>query len=363
VLVLCGCAASEPLRFRLNAEGRDPARISRPQREAIVDTLRDLFGTPDEPAVPPGVELGTDLLPMAAGPIGSGEDGSQWGLYRKHCAGCHGISGDGAGPRAALFDPYPRDFRHGVYKYTSTAGGAKPARADLERTLRRGMPGTAMPSFDTLSDREIAALMEYMVYFGIRGETELYLLQLVIDEDEYPVDKVKVVREGALPAAASWRAAEKTVVQPPPPPPLETAEQWTASLARGRELYASTDARCVQCHGPAGKGDGEQSELYDDWNKRKKGVTPPQTKELARLFRLPIQQLYPRNFTEGIFHGGPRPVDIYWRISVGIKGTPMPAAGPAPGSSGTLKPEDIWHVVNFVRSLGDGGRRWIVGSG
>jgi mono/diheme cytochrome c family protein len=291
---------------------------------------------------------------MAAGPIGSGEDGSQWGLYRKHCAACHGLSGDGAGPRAVLLDPYPRDFRNGVYKYTSTAGGAKPARADLERTLRRGMPGTAMPSFDTLGSREIAALIQYMVYLGIRGETELFLLQLVVDEDEYPVNRAKVAREGALPAAASWRAAERMVVYPPPFPPIETAEQWSASLARGRELFAAKDAQCVQCHGRSGKGDGQQSELYDDWNKRKKGVTLPQTQELARLFRLPIQQLHPRNFTLGIFHGGARPSDIYWRVCVGIKGTPMPAAGPAPGSSGTLKPEDIWHVVNFVGSLGEG---------
>jgi hypothetical protein len=31
----------------------------------------------------------------------------------------------------------------------------------------------------------------------------------------------------------------------------------------------------------------------------------------------------------------------------------MPPAGPGPGSEGILAPEDIWHVVNFVRSLGN----------
>jgi len=352
-----GCTTTEPPRFRLNTEGRDPARISRPQQDAILGALEGLFGTPDEPKVPPGIELPLEPLKMAAGPVGSAEDGSLWGLYRKYCAACHGISGDGAGPRAALFDPYPRDFRHGVYKYTSTAGGAKPVRTDLQRTLHCGIPGTAMPSFDRLSDREIVALVQYVVYLSIRGETELFLLQLVLDEDEYPVDKAKAAREGALPAAASWVAAEKMVVQPPPPPALDTAEQLSTSLARGRKLFATKDAKCVQCHGPAGKGDGEQSELYDDWNKRKRGVTPQQTQELARLFRLPLEQLRPRNFTEGIFHGGARPIDIYRRIHVGIKGTPMPAAGPAPGSSGALKPEDIWHLVSFVRSLGPGGGR------
>ena len=52
-----------------------------------------------------------------------------------------------------------------------------------------------------------------------------------------------------------------------------------------------------------------------------------------------------------MFHGGDRPIDQYWCIYVGIKGTPMPPAGPAPGSPGVLRPEDIWHVVNYVRKL------------
>ena len=55
------------------------------------------------------------------------------------------IVGDGAGPAAAVLDPYPRDFRNGLFKYTSTAGGAKPLREDLLRTLQQGIPGTAMP--------------------------------------------------------------------------------------------------------------------------------------------------------------------------------------------------------------------------
>ena len=72
---------------------------------------------------------------------------------------------------------------------------------------------------------------------------------------------------------------------------------------------------------------------------------------LARRFRLPIEPLRPRNFTIEKFHGGDRPIDQYWRISVGIKGTPMPPAGADGGSKGVLTPEGIWHVVNYVRSL------------
>ncbi len=123
---MAGCSWSAPPQFRLNTEGRDPQSINRDQAAAIADTLEKLFGTPDDPAVPEGIDLNADLLKMAAGPIGSDADDRPWGLYRKHCLACHGLSGDGAGPNAADLDPYPRDFRNGVFKYASTAGVAKP---------------------------------------------------------------------------------------------------------------------------------------------------------------------------------------------------------------------------------------------
>jgi len=84
---------------------------------------------------------------------------------------------------------------------------------------------------------------------------------------------------------------------------------------------------------------------------RRRGVSPEQSREAAGRFRLPIERLHPRDFTRGIFHGGDRPIDQYWRICVGIKGMPMPPYGPSPGSKGVSTPEEIWDVVNYVRSL------------
>ena len=168
------------------------------------------------PAVPDGVDLRLDLLKAAAGPIGGDAEGNQWGLFRRHCAGCHGISGDGAGPAAAVLDPYPRDFRNGVFKYTSTAGGAKPLREDLLRTLQQGIPGTAMPSFRKLPGEQLDALLEYVKYLAIRGETELHLIQSVVDEDaSLPLDMGEVIEEGLLPAAKSWDDARAMAVVPP----------------------------------------------------------------------------------------------------------------------------------------------------
>jgi mono/diheme cytochrome c family protein len=60
----------------------------------------------------------------------------------------------------------------------------------------------------------------------------------------------------------------------------------------------------------------------------------------------------PRNLREGIYRGGRRPIDIFWRVSAGIAGTPMPASGPAAeGAQGTLTQQEIWQIVDYVQSL------------
>src|SRR3972149_3675611 len=100
-LLFVGCSCSSQPQFKLDTEGRDPESISRDQAETIARILAKLFGTPDRPTIPQGVQLRLDLLNLAAGPMGSSEGDRAWGLYRKHCVVCHGISGDGAGPNAA----------------------------------------------------------------------------------------------------------------------------------------------------------------------------------------------------------------------------------------------------------------------
>jgi mono/diheme cytochrome c family protein len=60
----------------------------------------------------------------------------------------------------------------------------------------------------------------------------------------------------------------------------------------------------------------------------------------------------PRNLRQGVYRGGRRRIDIFWRIHAGIAGTPMPGVGgSAPGVEGTVKDEDIWHIVDYVLSL------------
>jgi mono/diheme cytochrome c family protein len=61
-------------------------------------------------------------------------------------------------------------------------------------------------------------------------------------------------------------------------------------------------------------------------------------------------KIKPRDLTKGLYRGGRRPVDLYRRISAGIKGTPMPAFGTV------LKDEEIWDLVNYIMHVPHVGR-------
>ena len=47
---------------------------------------------------------------------------------------------------ANFLEPRPRDFRRGIFKWTSVKDGGRPTRADLLRVLELGVYGTSMPS-------------------------------------------------------------------------------------------------------------------------------------------------------------------------------------------------------------------------
>jgi mono/diheme cytochrome c family protein len=319
----------------------------------VVTVVYALFGEPDKPYVVSETDLNQRKIEMSAGPYGGDASGKQRGLYRQHCAHCHGVTGDGAGPTAAFLNPYPRDYRRGIYKFKSTEFASKPTSGDLKRTLIEGIPGTAMPSFALLPNDEVESLVEYVRYLSIRGETELALARkLFIDEDEPNSDLKELVSMYVVPVADPWKEADKQTYEIPERPAMAatptTKKEW---FEKGDKIFHGEVAKCATCHGPTALGDGSEKKLFDDWNNFKVDAQGNPLVSERHIWLLPPQELKPRNLRLGIYRGGRRPVDLYRRINAGIYGAQMPAQGPGPGRQAALKPEEIWAVIDYIRSL------------
>ena len=376
LVLLAGCGKVEQPRFHANMVAMEQQQIPEKQQQDIANILEALYGTPEAPYVLPDTGLNQSLLEVAAGPVRSDQFGKETGLYRRHCGHCHGTTGDGMGPTAAVLHPYPRDYRQGKFKFKSTERPDKPTHADLELLLRQGVPGTAMPSFDLLPDAQINALVEYVEYLSMRGETELRLISAMADlsEGTLEISRGTIVDEIVAPLAETWKTASEKIIAPPPRPDGDLAE----SVHKGQELFYGVKANCVKCHGPSALGDGQTND-YDDWNKTIVEATKGLDSDIAALKTnsemssedraaakeriadlsvvlktdaLPPRTITPRNLRQGVYRGGRRPLDLYRRFHAGINGVPMPGVGPtSPGGTGTLSPDEIWNLVDYVRSL------------
>lgn len=402
-----GCEQAPPPRFHANMLQMVANETSDGYQQEIANVLGAMFGTPDEPFAFPESGLNQNLLNLAAGSAYADEQGVSHGLYRRHCVHCHGISGDGQGPTARFLNPYPRDYRQGLFKFKSTYNPAKPTNDDLLRVLKNGVPGTSMPSFSLLSETELDALVEYVKYLAMRGEMEQKLIQYVYDElgeeevegedgqiviERTPLDptanaeQADVIKELLGEVVAAWQEAGDNVITPVDeaiPADDRTPEEIAASIEKGRELFAGTRANCFTCHGPTALGDGQTTD-FDNWTKEQKGfldatvqlresiaereksgeLTDDERAQLERDRQLlaqreqvaasfyPIRNAIPRNLRKGVYRGGRRRIDVFARIHAGIPGTPMPGAGAAaPGGQGTLTEEEIWNLVDYVLSL------------
>ncbi len=177
-------------------------------------------------------------------------------VYVRECLGCHGPKGDGNGAAATYLYVRPRNYTQGKFEF----GGSI---ADIEKRVRDGMPGTAMPSFaSVLTKDEIAGVATYIRHFV----------------------------PGKAPA---------TFIPPSPPADLDDVTR----VSRGAALYREA---CVACHGSVGLGNG------------------PAALDLTDTAGNPVR---PRNLVAAPFEGGERPGDIYSRIHQGIPTVMMPAFG------------------------------------
>jgi DMSO reductase family type II enzyme heme b subunit len=180
--------------------------------------------------------------------------------------------------------PRPRDFTKGLYKVRTTANKT-PADQDVFRILTEGMPGTSMPGWAVLPEKDRWNLVAYLKTF----------------------------------APEPFKEAPKKLDLP------KEVSSSEASIKRGKEMFEAIE--CHKCHGTEGRADGpSRSELKDEWG-----------------YPIPPANLAKR----WTFRGGASRTDIATRIANGVLGTPMPAF-----LDSVEKPEDIWHLTNYILSLG-----------
>jgi len=243
---------------------------------------RDLFE-------PQQLEFTEASFPRSAQMIAYGKE-----VYQTRCMGCHGVKGDGNGPAATfLFNQRPRNFNLGVFKFRVTQKPV-PTDGDLLRTITRGVRGTAMPAWYELPLNDRIAVIEYIKY------------ELAVDRSDPTKPYAYFVEE---PAGAPL------VVGPAPAPSAEL-------INHGKDVWQS--AKCWECHGHTGKGDGEKAAgLKDD-------------------FGFPVR---PANLTSGQFKSGPAVEDIFRTMSTGLSGTPMPSY------RDSLSEADRWALAYYILSL------------
>lgn len=229
-------------------------------------------------------------------------------IFNMSCIACHGAKGEGDGSVGATLSPrrapQPRDFTAGVFKFRSTPSGDLPRTADLYRTVTEGIAASGGPLTIGLRRNRI------MPSFGhMPEEQRLELLEYV-----------KSLHR------AFWERDEITTVKIPPAPAV-TPER----IAAGRQAY--TSAKCFECHGETGRGDG------------------PAAPTLVNDDKLPIAAT---DLTQAArFKNGSRPEDVYRTLVTGLNGTPMPSY------ADSLEPAQIWDLAYYVLSLSDAGRRGV----
>jgi cytochrome c oxidase cbb3-type subunit 2 len=228
-------------------------------------------------------------MPRSAEWIAHGQE-----VYERRCLGCHGVNGDGNGPAATfLYNQRPRNFNNAVFKFRLTKESV-PTDGDLLRTISRGVRGTAMPPWYDLPLNDRLAVIQYIKYV------------LAVDRSD-----------PAKPYAF--------FTEEPPGAPLYIGKPPASSqqlLDRGKEVWEQ--AKCWECHGKTGKGDGEKAAgLKDDED----------------------FTVVPADLTSGQFKSGPAVEDIYRTVTTGMSGTPMPSY------RDSFPDEDRWALAYYILAL------------
>jgi DMSO reductase family type II enzyme heme b subunit len=248
-------------------------------------------------------------------------------LYQFRCEVCHGEMGAGDGVAADFMYPRPRDFSLALFKFKSSPGTELPRDEDLFRTIKYGLPGTAMPGWGLkgralLTDEQIQSLVPVIKGFDI---TQAWPPEDA-DEDAFDDD-------------GFYMKTDFRVITDEEPVMGQVAYS-EESVEKGKAAFRKS---CSECHGMDGRGNIRSGKkLEDDWGNRiwPRDLTKPWTWRATG----PVEPV--QDARDAIIKA------IYTRLSIGIPGTPMPAhRAVEEGNKDPVSLEDRWHIANFVYSL------------
>jgi len=253
-------------------------------------------------------------------------------IYQFRCATCHGEKGEGDGPAAEFQYPRPRDFSAGLWKYKTSPGDLPPRDIDLFNSIKFGLVSTSMPAWsDMFTDQQISGLVSYIKQFDTSA---IWAPEDADDEDfdedgHYLKPDLLVVNE-----------SESTDGQ------IAYSDE---SVALGKEIY---EENCRKCHGQEGRGNITSGEfLEDDWGYRTwaRDLSKPWTWRATQVSSGSNQTSLNEELRDETIR------NIYTRVAIGIRGTPMPAhRAVEEGEEDAITPEDRWHVANYAYSLRSG---------
>ncbi len=249
-------------------------------------------------------------------------------LYQLRCAVCHGETGAGDGPAADFVYPRPRDFTAGLWKYKTSPGDLAPRDEDLFNTIKVGLEGTSMPGWSRIfSDQQIDGLVQLIKRFDT---TAIWAPEEAEDEDFD--DEGRYLKEMLV-----ITDEESTTGQ------VAYSEE---SVSRGKEVF---DENCRKCHGERGRGNLTSGEfLEDDWGYRiwPRDLTKPWTWRATETSSGTDRAAVDEAQREATIR------NIYQRVSIGIRGTPMPSHRAVDeGEEDAITLEDRWHIANYTYSL------------
>jgi len=228
-------------------------------------------------------------------------------LYEQKCIWCHGEKGDGKGITYNRVYPKPRDFTKGTYKIRTSPSGQIPTDYDIYRSITKGLTGTTMYAWEkALSDKDRWNLVAYVKTFSPRFKSE------------------QIAKEQLLTYHKPGEKGE--------PYPGNPGKADAALLKQGEQIFHDPNgAKCFQCHGDHGRGNGVSADtLTDDWNNK----------------------IWPADLTKSFaYRGGDTAEDIYRDISTGLSGSPMPSYNGALDADQAKDQQKRWALAYYVKSI------------